>query len=203
MDTATLIPARPFAGAWGSSALHIEVPTSNGRVTPRWHDDDGPKREVGPQSNVKTSEVVLVRSFSNSTLSPLSRAIAAYRRLDLTGPHCERTPQVLHRRALHLTSSQLTSLAVRYQAGATVYELAHQFYIDRRTVAIHLKRQGVTLRLQSPPAGVIDDMVQLYESGLSLAGVGKKVGVDAGTVQRHLSQRGVVRRDSHGRPRHQ
>ena len=143
------------------------------------------------------TRVVLVRSLSNSTPSLLNRAIAAYRKLDLTGPHCGRTSQVLRRRNLRLTSSQLATLAVRYQAGATVYELANEFGIHRTTISRYLKKAGTVLRLSSPNKGEVDKMVRLYTSGLSLGRVGELVGFNASTVQRYLIQRGIRTRDCH------
>jgi hypothetical protein len=44
-------------------------------------------------------------------------------------------------------------------------------------------------------------MVRLYESGLSLAAVGKRVGKSVGTVKGYVIERGVQTRDRHGRVR--
>lgn len=147
--------------------------------------------------------VVLARHLSNSTPQPLSRAIAAYRKLDLSNPCRHRTTRGERKRALRLNVSQVARLVDRYNAGATVYELANQFYIDRKTVSMHLRRQGVVSRYQPPSTELVDEMIRLYESGLSLVRVGERIGVDPATVQRHLGARGVVRRDPHGRPRAQ
>lgn len=45
----------------------------------------------------------------------------------------------------------------------------------------------------------IDRAVELYESGLSLIQVGKRVGADAETVRQRLRERGVVIRGAHER----
>jgi hypothetical protein len=55
------------------------------------------------------------------------------------------------------------------------------------------------MRLQSPSQAVIDEMLRLYETGLSLAKVGQGLGFTPGTVHRHLRLRGVEFRDTHGR----
>jgi hypothetical protein len=47
----------------------------------------------------------------------------------------------------------------------------------------------------------IEEAVRLYEAGWSLARIGTKLGVDAGTVQAGLRERGVKMRDAHGRAR--
>jgi DNA-binding transcriptional ArsR family regulator len=88
---------------------------------------------------------------------------------------------------------------VATKPGATVYELARQFGIHRATVAQHLKRQGVTMRRQSPTTKQIDDMVRLYEAGLSLARVGHRTDFDPTTVLIHIRARGVQTRGTHGR----
>ncbi|MDA8080538.1 MAG: hypothetical protein M0Z96_02850 [Actinomycetota bacterium] len=87
--------------------------------------------------------VVLARLFSNSTPSALCRAITAYRRLDLTRMSCKRVGRVHPKRAKRLGDTQLARLVERYESGATVYELAPEFAIDRRTVSNHLKQQEV------------------------------------------------------------
>lgn len=98
-----------------------------------------------------------------------------------------------------LTDRQINRLIERYEAGATVYELAAEFRVERRTVAVQLRRHGVTLRRQSPTAAEIDEMLRLYQSGQSLEAVGQRLGFVARTVQRYLEVRGVERRDTHGR----
>ena len=45
-----------------------------------------------------------------------------------------------------LTADQIAHMCEKYQCGATVYELGTEFGIDRRTVSIRLKKEGVTLR---------------------------------------------------------
>lgn len=145
--------------------------------------------------------MVLARLFSNSTSSPLSRAIAAYRKLDLSNPGRRRATQVKRKRALRLNAAQLARLVESYQAGATVYELGNQFHIDRKTVSIHLRRQGVASRYQPPSDEVVDEMIRLYESGLSIARVSERIGVNASTVFTYLRERRVRTRDTHGRER--
>ena len=41
-------------------------------------------------------------------------------------------------------------MAAKYEAGATVYELAAEFDCHRTTVAERLKKAGIEMRLQSP-----------------------------------------------------
>ena len=90
-------------------------------------------------------------------------------------------------------------MANKYQGGATVYRLAQEFGISRQTVSERLKKAGITMRQQSPRSELIDEMVKLYESGLSLAEVGDRVGASPGTVHRYIRIRSVQMRDSHSR----
>jgi hypothetical protein len=47
----------------------------------------------------------------------------------------------------------------------------------------------------------VDDAIRLYNSGWSLAQVGKHLGVDPTTVLNRLRERGIPTRDTHGQAR--
>ena len=145
--------------------------------------------------------MVLEGQLSNSSPPPLLRALQAYRDLNITGQAALEPRSAHAKQALRLSAAQLGRLVARYQSGATVYELAAEFSVERRTVAVQLKRQGVTLRRQSPTADEVDEMIRLYRSGLSLAAVGLHLGFVARTVQRYLRGRGMQLRDTRGRNR--
>lgn len=148
-------------------------------------------------------QVGLARLFSNSTPSALHRAIDAYRRLDLSMPYHKREGRQT-KRAKRLSEKQCVQLAQHYECSATVYDLASEYAIDRRTVSLRLRDQGIMLRRQSPTNEMIDEMIdemiRLYFTGLSAAKVGEQIGVSADTVLNHLRQRGVDRRPPY-RPR--
>ena len=144
--------------------------------------------------------VDLVRSFSNSTSSPLSRAIAAYRRLDVTRTPHER-PHKAPKRAKWLNETELARLTKRYGSGATVYELATEFGVHRTTISQHLKAAGVQMRLQAMTAEQVKTATTLYATGLSLADVGGHLGVHASTVYLTLRQYGVAMRNPWDHPR--
>ena len=143
--------------------------------------------------------VVFARLFSNSAPSAFCRAITAYRQLDLTGPRCKRGSRTQSKRANRLNDTQLARLVERYESGATVYELASEFAIDRRTVSNHLKQQAVVMRLQPLSVETVHEIVRLYESGLSLVKVGERVDVSADSVLNHLRKCRVATRDPQGR----
>ncbi len=111
----------------------------------------------------------------------------------------ERRP--LRQRQKRLTEVEAAQMAARYIEGATVYELAGEFGIERRTVAVRLRAAGVVMRRQPAGAEQIAEMVRLYESGLSLAKVSDCIGVSSKTVLNYLRVEGVRMRDCHGRER--
>src|ERR1039458_7686270 len=127
--------------------------------------------------------------------------------------HLERqTPEVItssdyqllgsiRQRQRRLTGAQVVEMAARYQDGATVYELSDEFGCNRTTVAARLKKAGIAMRGQSPTSEVIDSMVRLYASGLSLMEVGRQLGFCANTVRNCLRRRQLQVRDTHGRDR--
>ena len=114
---------------------------------------------------------------------------------------CKRVGRVHPKRAKRLNDMQLARLVDQYESGTTVYELASEFAIDRRTVSIHLKQQGVIMRLQPPSTRTVDDIVRLYESGLSMSKVGQQISISADLVLSYLRKRGVETRNLQGRPR--
>jgi hypothetical protein len=92
-------------------------------------------------------------------------------------------------------------MTTRYLEGATVYELAVEFDICRSKVSERLRQNGVKMRFRPPSDQEICEMVRLYESGLSLAAVGKRVGKSVGTVKRYVLECGIQTRHTHGRDR--
>jgi AraC-like DNA-binding protein len=90
-------------------------------------------------------------------------------------------------------------VAARYDGGATVYELAAEFGCNRATVAERLKKNGLRMRGQSPLRADIDQMVEMYASGLPLARVSSEVGFSVNTVRAYLYNEGARLRDCHGR----
>lgn len=145
--------------------------------------------------------MVLAGSLANPTPTPLTRALAAYHQLDLRKSPRERARTLPPKRAKQLNAGELERLIAGYHAGATVYELAEQFKIDRRTVAIRLKQEGVSMRGKPATREAVDEMVRLYQSGLSLLKVGAKLGVSDKTVENWLRKRGVRTRPRRGSPR--
>ena len=141
-------------------------------------------------------------ALSTADSNKWSAVIEGCREMPITSRVTEPDHQRLGRirqRQKRLTEARVGDMAARYKEGATVYELAAEFGCNRTTVAERLKRAGITMRLQSPSPEMIDEMVRLYESGLSLVKVGERVGYGASTVHNLLRSRGVQARDTYGR----
>ena len=94
----------------------------------------------------------------------------------------------IRHRQRRLTEAQVVEMAVKYQAGSTVYELAGEFGCHRTTVADQLKKSGIVTRGQSPTPETIESMANLYASGLSFQEVGKQLGFCANTVRNCLRE---------------
>lgn len=105
------------------------------------------------------------------------------------------------KRARQLDAAQIRELIAGYEGGATVYELAARFGIERRTVGEILHRHHVPMRRRGLTPDQIDDAIHLYGQGWSLARVGRHLGVDGMTVLNRLRERGISTRDTQGRPR--
>ncbi len=90
---------------------------------------------------------------------------------------------------------------VRYEAGATLREIAPALDVSRQRLAALLRARGVQLRRATPSACEVDEMVRRYAAGESLERVGTNLGFSAGTVRTYILDRGVATRDSHGRLR--
>jgi hypothetical protein len=94
----------------------------------------------------------------------------------------------IRQRQRRLTDAQVVEMSTKYEAGATVYELAAEFGCHRATVAERLKKAGIVMRGQAPTPEAIDSMVNLHASGLSPLEVGEQLGYCANTVRRCLRE---------------
>jgi len=105
-------------------------------------------------------------------------------------------PRIQHR----LDTLEIDRLVADYQAGRSLADLASEFDIHRRTVAMHLERRGVARRatLRKMSHTDIEEAARRYRAGDSLATVGSALHVDAATVRRELQRAGVTIRQRRG-----
>jgi predicted HTH domain antitoxin len=97
----------------------------------------------------------------------------------------------LRQQQRHLSDDEISLLVATYRAGSTIAELAAQLECDRKTVTRYLKLQCVEMRIRRLTEVQIDEAVRLYESGMSLAKVGRLIGTVPKTVRSRLLERGV------------
>jgi DNA-directed RNA polymerase specialized sigma24 family protein len=95
-----------------------------------------------------------------------------------------------------LKPDRVQTLVTGYEGGATVYELAAQFRIDRKTVSRILHRERVPMRMTGLSSEQVDQAHKLYDDGWSLAQIGELMQVDARTVHRRLRERGALFRNA-------
>lgn len=93
-----------------------------------------------------------------------------------------------------LTPVQVEALVASYRAGASTTELSRTYGIHRRTVVVHLHRQGVPLRRNGLAAKHVKTVARLYDEGWSLAQIATRYGTTANTVRSVLLARGVEMR---------
>ncbi|MGD9961479.1 terminase gpP N-terminus-related DNA-binding protein [Nocardioides sp.] len=93
-----------------------------------------------------------------------------------------------------LTPAQVEALVASYRVGTSTAELSETFGIHRRTVVVHLHRQGVPLRRDGLAPKHVKTAMQLYEEGWSLAQIATKFGTTANTVRAVLRTQGVEMR---------
>lgn len=99
-------------------------------------------------------------------------------------------------RSYRLGEDQTQHLITSYQTGSTVYELADEFGIERRTVSAILHRHEVPMRRRGLTNEQVEDAERIYEQGWSLARIGDHMDVTADTVRKRLLERGVTMRDT-------
>ena len=89
----------------------------------------------------------------------------------------------------------------RNNIGERVLAIARALSFNKVTVIDHLDRASDARRPRGMSDMQINEAVQLYASGLSLARIGERLGFSARTIQSRLRERGVCFRDTHGRER--
>lgn len=88
-----------------------------------------------------------------------------------------------------LDAASIDALADGYLGGQTVYELAAEFSIERRTASAHLHRRGVPMRRRGLSLAQKEEAFTLRDRGWSLARIGARFDVSVGTVHNVLCGR--------------
>lgn len=184
-ENVTATPKPAIATTLASNASH-----SNEKTLPR---DD-----AGQGSNV-CDYVDLAGSLSRLALA-LTRVATMHEAIR------QRTRSVIAKRSsvrarVRVREDALVAAAARYEAGATLRDLAAQLGVSRPYPASLLRARGVRVRRRSPSEEEVAEMKRLYASGESLERVGTRLGFSAGTVRTWLLNADMMMRDQHGRER--
>jgi DNA-directed RNA polymerase specialized sigma24 family protein len=91
----------------------------------------------------------------------------------------------------YLAHDEIDRLVAAYRAESTILELASDFDCDRKTVIRYLKLNCVETRYRRFTKAEVDELVELYESGMSAPEIGRRVGADPKTVRSRLRERGL------------
>lgn len=81
-----------------------------------------------------------------------------------------------------------------YRDAGTVYSLAKKYGCHRTTISRILKSHDVELACAPTSSETVDEIVRLYESGLSMEKVAHSVGVSPKTVFNYLRAKAVPTR---------
>lgn len=96
-----------------------------------------------------------------------------------TGP----APRRINRRLRPEVAREMVQL---HRSGHTVKEIAQQFGFHRETVAIHLKRAGLTLRTSLQDEAFCPRVRQTYQTIGTVKGTAQQLGVSKDTVRKVL-----------------
>lgn len=111
-----------------------------------------------------------------------------------------RGPVAEHRTRRELSAQELEVIVARFRAGVTMKVIAAELEIDRRRVRKVLYEAGAAQPRTRLTNAQVAQAARLYEDGASLARVGDRFGVSAGTIRSKLLDAGVVIRPGVGGP---
>lgn len=141
---------------------------------------------TGQSPNLTPAAKSLIRRHNNGSLKWREKG-SGRRITDRRGHNIA----ALEKRQTSIGPELRAELAARYEAGATVRELASWSWAHRQTVVRHLIRAGVKLR----DTGLSNEQDQiarsLYVDGLTLAEIADRLGVAASTIRSCLLRQEV------------
>ena len=141
----------------------------------------------------------LVARYSKLGLqtSVTTRALAVPQR---SKPTANTSPEPrVHRLADRLSEEQRTAIVAAYAGGQPLVEIKARFGVTRYVVHTLVGKAGIPLRQSPTTQSDADRAAALYQQGLSLADVGRRLGRDPATIRLILMRRGIQRRDTSGR----
>ena len=91
-----------------------------------------------------------------------------------------------------LSAAEVDELVALYEQGMTLAQLGERFGVYHRTVAAHLVRRSVPMRVRGLAEEHTSEAVRLYEGGMTLMEVGLHFGVSQGAVKRAVAAAGAT-----------
>jgi len=141
---------------------------------------------TGQSSNLTPAAKTLLRRWKKGSLR--WRDPALRRRItDRRG----RNVAALEKPQTSVTPVLRAELVARYEAGATIRELAVWSGAHRETVVRHLVRGGVELRRSGLTEDQIKEAARRYLDGATLVEIAERYGVVASTVRAALLRQGL------------
>jgi lambda repressor-like predicted transcriptional regulator len=89
-------------------------------------------------------------------------------------------------------------LLANYQAGVSAKQLARRYQLSRSSIRVLLRESGLPQRYPAMTKGEIDQAVELYEAGSTIAEAAAVLGRPCSTIQTALSRRSVAMRGRNG-----
>lgn len=198
-------PRRHYNQPCGRTTVHVRC------CPPEPEHTENPGPSLDGRGSITAPLVELARRYSNlpTVLSDMTRTWRELRRevgatatsndtlvLRSATRHPGR-PYALSRR---LAPEVVEAIIADYRTGSTCVELARRYKISKTSVLGLLDSHDIERRHQPMTLEQIAEAALLYESGLSVAAVGLRLGIPPRTVHRTLTREGVPMRDRHGRP---
>ncbi|MEV7758945.1 helix-turn-helix domain-containing protein [Microbacterium sp. NPDC089180] len=95
----------------------------------------------------------------------------------------------------HLNTDQQAAVVTRYSNGETSTALAEKYGVAKSTILRILREARVVVRRQPLTHDQVREAARLYESGLSLSQVAKRLDVNQETMRTAILKAGVVLRE--------
>jgi len=78
-----------------------------------------------------------------------------------------------------------------YTGGVTIQELATKYHVHRITISKQLRKRGIQTAASRVQPEYVEEGVELYEAGSTLAQIAARFGVGRNTIRLHLIAAGV------------
>ena len=168
-----------------------------------------PDLSIEPVLNNRAYVLADVFWVSGSSKRVLVELLPRYSNLANLPKLCRSTPgrpvpvarPRVHTITKRLDQATVVQLLADHQAGVSTTQLTATYHLGKGTVLRLLHSHGVPPRRQPLTEAEIQQAIQLYGQGQSLAAVGRQLGCDHSVIRSVLERAGVPRRQGHGRRR--